>query len=148
MGKEKRERSKETRGLFYKQRRKERIRELSKNFTEDLNTLILEKDGIVDQTKATKEVVMMELEIEKSEAEIAERRWNMLMGFGSLVITGLFMYGSYKFNCRYMNMVFNQKDSLNVVDPKSFNALTRSKDNFGRLVENNMRNSFRKGGRF
>lgn len=144
----------------YKEERKERIRKLNKDFVEDLDTLVGEKDGIVDQTRAAKDAMSMELDIERAEAEAARieaeiRRMEaetkekhvkigvaVVGAAATLVTAGASVYylkKNFDFNCAYMSLIFGQKDSLNILDPKSYNALTKSKENVSRAVDMTMK---------
>lgn len=144
----------------FKEERKERVRKLEKDFVEDLDTLVGEKDGIVDQTRATKDVLAMELDIERAEAEAArieaeirrmeaetkERHFKTGLAVVGGVVTVItagasvyYMKKNFDFNCKYMELIFGQKDSLNILDPKSFNALTKSKENMNRTVDMTMK---------
>lgn len=148
MGKESNEESKGVKKvidrIFYKKNRKERIRNLSKDFVEDLDTLILEKDGIVDQTKATKDVVQMELELERAELEAWERGTKIFVTIGTFAVGAYFMKKSFDLNQNYMMLCYQQKDSMNFVDPGMKNAFLKSKDNFTRMADNSL-NGFKGG---
>lgn len=135
--------------VFYKENRKERIRQLSKDAIDDLNSIVEEKgfpDGMVDQTKAVKDIWQMELELERNEMEAWERGTKVLVMIGTFAVGAYFMKKNFDFNSQYMMLVYNQKDSMDIINPRMQTAFLKSKDNFSRMADNSL-NSFKlKGG--
>lgn len=124
--------------------RKVQIRNLRENAVGDLNELTVDKDGIVDQAKAVKTILDMELDIERLEAENKEKFWKTLtfvvVGGVTVVVTVL----DYKLAKDYAGNVWNEQTMDKVVAPKLQQTAERLRGDFSKDVTGLRNKTFNK----
>ena len=124
--------------------RRKQLRELRENAVTDLNELTVEQLGIVDQAKAVKTILDMELDVERVEAEKKEKFWKTLtfvvVGGVTVVVTVL----DYKLAKEYAGNVWSEQAMDKVVVPKLQQTAEKLRGDFSKDVNGLRSKTFNK----
>lgn len=124
--------------------RRKQLRELRENAVADLNELTVEQLGIVDQAKAVKTILDMELDVERVEAEKKEKFWKTLtfvvVGGVTVAVTVL----DYKLAKDYASNVWNEQAMDKVVAPKLQQTAEKLRSDFSKDVNGLRSKTFNK----
>lgn len=64
--------------------------------------------------------------------------FGMTIGAAASVVAIIYTIKGYDFDCKWMELVFNMKDSTDVVDPNSRMNLGKNRDNHRKMIEHMM----------
>ena len=135
---------KEEKEMKAEEKRRKQLRELRENAVADLNELTVEQLGIVDQAKAVKTILDMELDVERVEAEKKEKFWKTL----TFVVVGGVTVGvtilDYKLAKEYAGNVWSEQAMDKVVVPKLQQTAEKLRGDFSKDVNGLRSKTFNK----
>lgn len=92
----------------------------------------------LDDIKAAREANNIRLDNKKAKAEIIK---NVAQALGITVTSAVALVSIiytakyYNFDVAWMNKIYDFKDSINVIDPKSFNQVGKNRENHKRMLD-------------